>query len=76
MAVAAAARTLVQVDDGDRVGDDALASSPVPCSPVRWRWQRQQWTLVHVNSSITNPDMDCIKLEIATFKFGDQKTDW
>ncbi len=26
--------------------------------------------------SITNPDVDCIKLEIATFKFGDQKTDW
>ncbi len=25
---------------------------------------------------ITNPDMDCIKLEIATFKFGDQKTGW
>jgi hypothetical protein len=23
---------------------------------------------------ITNPDMDCIKLGIATFKFGDQKT--
>jgi hypothetical protein len=21
---------------------------------------------------ITNPDMDCIKLEVATFKFGDQ----
>jgi hypothetical protein len=23
---------------------------------------------------ITNPDMDCIKLEVATFKFGDQMT--
>jgi hypothetical protein len=24
---------------------------------------------------ITNPDMDCIKLEVATCKFGDQMTD-
>ena len=25
----------------------------------------------HDNTHITNPDMDCIKLEIATFKFGE-----
>ncbi len=25
---------------------------------------------------ITNPDIDCIKLEITTFKFGDEKTGW
>jgi hypothetical protein len=34
MAVAAAARTLVHVEDGDRAGDDASASSPVPCLPT------------------------------------------
>jgi hypothetical protein len=27
------------------------------------------------NKYITNPDMDCIKLEVATCKFGDQMTD-
>ncbi len=36
MAVAAAARTL---DDGDKADNNALASSPVTCSPAQWRWQ-------------------------------------
>ncbi len=34
MVVAAAAQTLVHIDDGNRAGNDALASSPVPCLPT------------------------------------------
>jgi hypothetical protein len=41
MAVAAAAWTLVRVDDGDRADDDALASTPVHRLPVQWQQQRQ-----------------------------------
>jgi hypothetical protein len=37
MVVAAAARTLVRVGDGDRGGDDSSASSPVPCLPAPCR---------------------------------------
>ncbi len=36
MAAAAAAQTL---DDGDKADNDALASSPVTCSPAQWRLQ-------------------------------------
>ena len=32
--------TTVCIDDGNRADDDASASSPVPCSPTRWWWQR------------------------------------
>jgi hypothetical protein len=43
MVVAVAARTLVRIDDGDRGGDDALASSPVPRLPAPWRqWRRSK----------------------------------
>jgi hypothetical protein len=36
MAAAAAAQML---DNGDRVDNNALASSPVTRSPAQWRWQ-------------------------------------
>ncbi len=36
MASAAAAWTLVHVNNGNRMDNDALASAPVPCLPTRW----------------------------------------
>ena len=51
MAVAVVTRTLVHADNGNRADNDALASSPVPCSPMRWRWQRQRRTLMRVDDS-------------------------
>ncbi len=36
MAAAVAARTL---DNGDKVDNNALASSPVTRLPTQWRWQ-------------------------------------
>ena len=44
MAKAAAvdARMLVCINDGNRTGNDAAASSPIPHSPVQWQWQQQR----------------------------------
>ncbi len=43
MAAAAAARTL---DNGNRVDNNASASSPVTCSPAQWLWQCAITTVV------------------------------
>ena len=40
--------------------------------PVKKRHRNRKHR--NLEDSITNPDMDCIKLEVATFKFGDQMT--
>jgi hypothetical protein len=65
MAAAAAAQTFLHIDDGNRVEDDASASSPVPHSPTQWQRQRQRrrlttatgWTMMpqHHHLSLAPP---------------------
>ena len=56
MAAAAAARTL---DDGNKVDNNASASSPVTLSPAQWRWQCtittvMEWTMMTVHNDVGN----------------------
>jgi hypothetical protein len=56
------------VEDGVRMWVVELGIETV------WIKRRMEALILWV-TYITNPNMDCIKLEIATFKFGDQMSE-